>query len=258
MSEKIKNYLGLAIIVAVLGVGLAAMSAASSYARSIGPGAYRTFSTSGEGEAIGVPDVAQFSFQVITEGDEDIVALQSQNTEKVNQAIAFLKGKGIDAKDIRTENYNVGPRYQTNNCNYRLLGENKICPPPEIVGYTITQGVSVKVRDFKVVGEVLAGVVEKGANSVSRLDFTVDKPEALESQARAEAVAQAKSKAEAVARAAGFRLGRLISISEDEFPMPHYKSLEMNDASVAVPSIPTIEPGSQELHVSLTLTYEIE
>ena len=48
-----------------------------------------------------------------------------------------------------------------------------VCPPSEIIGYTVEQGVEVKVRDFAKVGDILAGVVENGANSTSQLYFTI-------------------------------------------------------------------------------------
>ncbi len=259
MSEKIKNYLGIVIIIAILAIGWTALSLAGSYSRSII--STRSFSVSGEGKVVAVPDIAQFSFQVVTEGGKDIAALQQENTTKVNKAINFLKGKEVDSKDIKTENYNLAPRYQTSNCGYRALGAGvELCPPAQIVGYTINQSVAVKVRDFKLIGAVLSGVVSAGANSVSQLSFTIDKPESLESEARAQAMAEAKAKAQAVARAGGFRLGRLISIDEGQMPIPYYKNyaMESTAAPVTAPTSPTIEPGSQEVKVKLTLFYEIE
>ena len=210
MTEKIKNYLGVAIIISILILAISAWSYVNSYSKVIEPGSFRSFSVSGEGKVVAVPDVAEFDFSVITEGGKNIATLQKENTEKMNKAIAFIKSKGVDAKDIKTQNYSLTPRYQYFDCS-KVGG---VCPPPEIVGYTVTQNVDVKVRDFVKLGDLLSGVVESGANSVSGLSFTVDDSTKIESEARAKAITEAKEKARSVAEAGGFRLGRLISIEE--------------------------------------------
>lgn len=263
MSEKIKNYLGVAGIVALLLGGFAAWRYVSAYAKSIQPSNFRSFTVSGEGKITAIPDVAQFSFQVITEGGKDIQKLQNDNSTKTNNAIALIKSKGVEDKDIKTENYNLSPRYSI--CNPgsdAILSAGGACPPSEIVGYTITQSVSVKIRDFKKIGEVLGGVAERGVNSVSGLSFTIDDRTMLENEARGEAIAQAKEKAKDLAKAGGFRVGRLLSIYDQGTPpVPYYgygmggdASLELRKAAVA----PTIEPGSQEVYVTVSLSYEIE
>ena len=109
-----------------------------AYAQSIQPSSFRSFGVSADGKAVGIPDVAQFSFSVITEGGKDIGALQKDNTEKVNKAIDFVKKNGVEAKDIKTEQYGLEPRYQYFAC------KTGACPPAEIVGYSVRQTVSVK------------------------------------------------------------------------------------------------------------------
>lgn len=260
MENKIKNYLGIAISIAALIAAFAFVGFVGSYSKSIEPSSFRSFSVSGEGEATVIPDVAEFSFSVITEGGEDIAVLQQENTQNVNGAVDFLKSTGIEAKDIKTQSYNLSPRYQYFRCPPVIEINGKPCPPREIVGYTVSQSVSVKVRNFDVIGKALAGVVDNGANSVSGLSFVVDDPTSAENQARAQAITKAKEKAKAIAKAGGFRLGRLLSIQESSVsPRPFY--LEAARGGAATEDIaslaPTIEPGSQEVTVNLTLTYEI-
>jgi len=261
MTDKTKNYLGWAIIVGVLSLGLSALIYAGSYARTVEPAGYRSFAVSGEGKAVAIPDVAEFRFSVITEGGQDLAVLQTENIKKVNAAIGFVKENGVVGKDIRTENYSVEPRYQSSNCGYRSTGGPEICPPPAIVGYTIRQTVAVKARDFAKVGAILSGVVTRGANSVSQLSFTIDDPSAVESEARGRALGQAAAKARAVATAGGFRLGRLIGIDENsDIPRAYYAKGLSGDSEMAasVMSAPAIEPGGSEVRVALTLRYEIK
>ncbi len=183
-----------------------------------------------------------------------MAALQQDNVKKANAAIDFLKQQGGDKKDIATQAYNIQPRYET--C-YR--GD---CPPPTIVGYTINQTVAVKARDLEKVGDLLGGVVNLGANSTSGPDFTVDDPTKLESDARAQAIVQARDKAKSIATAGKFRLGRLISIEEGS-SVPMYYGIDGGGAmkesmSSAYPVAPSFEVGSQEVIVNVTLRYEID
>ena len=58
MTQKFKNLGGVAIVLAVLALGYAALSYVHSYARSIQPSSFRSFSVTGQGKAIAIPDVA--------------------------------------------------------------------------------------------------------------------------------------------------------------------------------------------------------
>ncbi len=260
MNERIKNYLGIAAALGIIISAGAAWNYAHSYSQAIDPGSLRSFSVSGEGKVVAVPDIARFSFAVLTEGGKDLAALQEQNTQKMNKAIAFVKEGGVQSADIKTSQYNISPRYQQYNC-YGRDAAGTPCPPAEIVGYAITQTVSEKVRDFTALGPIISGVVTNGANSVSTPEFTIDDPSKLEDTARGEAIAQAKEKARAIARAGGFSLGKLLSIDEGVggYPMPMYatkEALGMGGGDV-VSTPPTIEPGSQDTVVYVTLRYEI-
>jgi len=267
MNQTIKNVLGGVIAVAVLAFGYASVSYVNSYGKSIQPSSFRSFSVTGNGKAVGIPDIAEFSFQVVTEGGKDVSALQAQNTNSVNKAIAFVKSKGVDDKDIKTEYYNINPRYQTYNCDpFAILqsgqsGKIQPCPPASIVGYTVTQSVDVKIRAFEKIGDIMSGVVSSGANQVGALSFTIDDPAKVQAEARADAITKAKIQAEQVAKAGGFRLGRLLGIQTDSGYRPVY-DYGMGGAGAKVMSAeiptPTIQPGSQDVSVSVTMQYEIE
>ncbi|OGY98418.1 MAG: hypothetical protein A2855_02720 [Candidatus Liptonbacteria bacterium RIFCSPHIGHO2_01_FULL_57_28] len=260
-------------VVAIVIVALSAWSWVAAVSRSTPPGA--TFSVSGQGKAVGVPDVAQFTFSVTTEGGKDVGALQEENNTKMNAAIEFVKQQGVEAKDIETLGYDIQPRYQSYDCRpVPYYGETTAmgapeairvravqpCPPADIVGYTVMQTVQVKVRDFSKTGDIIAGVTAKGANNVSGLNFTTDDPTGLQNEARGKAIQNAKQQAEMMAKQGGFRLGRLISVNEGGYPGPYYyekAALGMGGADVASAPAPSIEPGSQQVNVTVNLVYEI-
>ena len=193
MSEQIKNYLGMAVIGFLAISAVAVLMFQNSYSRSIEPSSFRSFSVSGEGKVVAVPDVAEFTMSVVSEGGKNLATIQKENTEKANRAIGLIKAAGVSDKDLATSNYSVEPRYQYSNCgNYDYGG--KVCPPPEIVGYTVRQSVTVKVRDFSKTGEIISGVVASGVNSVSGLSFKVDDEDKMKNEARSEAIGKAREK----------------------------------------------------------------
>lgn len=254
MNTDIKNALGVVSILVLVAMSFVAYKAASSFSDSVRNNSIRNFYVSAQESVVAIPDVAQFSFSVITEGGKNLTALQEENTRKANAVIAFLKERGVDAKDIKTQGYSISPRYTT----FRYLENDGQVKPPEISGYTVGQDVSVKVRDLANAGELLAGVVENGANSVSQLVFEVDDIDALQNEARGKAIASAREKAEALAREGGFKLGKLLNIAEDS-RVNSYSNYDLKSGGFGGEAFnPSIESGSQEIFADVTLQYEIK
>lgn len=256
MNNLIKNLIGVVAILATLVFAYIGYQYVKVYDRSSEPTNYRSFYVQAEGEAVGVPDIAQFSFDVITQGGTDIATTQQDNTKKMNAVLEYVNGQGIDKKDVKTTAYNIQPRYTQSRC------VEGVCPPPQIVGYTVSQSAQVKIRDFSKISGLLQAVVDNGANSVSQLNFTIDDPTELENEARAEAIQKAKDKAQLIAQEGGFSVGRILEINENFYPVYAQPRMEMAVSSYdtgiggAVPA-PSIEPGSQDITVQINIRYEI-
>ena len=215
----------------------------------------RTFTVDGEAKLNLVPDTAQFSVSVVSEGVR-VPDVQKMNTEKMNAVQAFLKETGVEKKDMKTEQYSLNPRYEYSTCD-----ANGKCPAPKISGYTLTQSLMVKVRDTDKLGDMLSGVTDKGANTVSNVTFAVDDDKEARGDARAEAITEARKKAKDMAKAGGFGVGRLVSVYEDQGnPDPvsyggRGGAADSMKSSVEV--APSIEPGTQDSTVHVSLTFEI-
>lgn len=249
MDSRIKNYLGVALIIGVLVFALAAWN----YSRTFEPSSFRSFTVSAEGKVSAVPDIAVFTFGVISEGGlAGLEGLKDENAKKVNAMIDYLKDQGVDKKDIKTLSFNVYPKYSSSRCYVSP------CPEPEIVGYTVSQMVEVKVRNLEDAGKLLSGVVDRGANNVSGLNFTIDKPDELENEARKEAFEKARDQAQAIAKAGGFRLGKLISIDESLFGKGLEIYARMEAGGLGGGTDLAIEPGEEEIRVNIMLRYEIK
>ena len=206
-----------------------------------------TIAISGEGKVTGIPDVATISAGLQTE-KADVKTAQKENTDKMNRLIANLKNLGVESKDIQTSYYNIYPQYDWTNGKQILRG------------YQVSQGVSIKIRNLSKIGDILAAAGENGANQVSGLSFNIDDPEVLRQEARVKALQNAKEKADALARVAGVDLGKIVSFSEyAETPYTSYKALDgLGYGGGGEAAAPTVESGSMDIVVSVTVSYEIK
>jgi len=253
MGEKFKNYFGFLAIVVLVFLMMTISAYVSLYARSIALN--RTFSASGEGKVTVVPDIAVLSFGVLTEGGLNLTNLTKQSNDKINTIISSLKEGGVGDKDIVTQFY-ITPRYQYFSCNAPAMGSAP-CPPAEIVGYSVNQNVTVKIRDIKKAGDILSAVVDRGANTVSGLSFTVDDPSAIQNQAREMALAKAKETAGLIAASGGFCLGKIVSVQEG-VSSPQPVTVANGLGGIGGGGGTAIEPGSQDIKATITLTYEMQ
>jgi len=206
-----------------------------------------TIAISGEGRVTAIPDIATVSLGMQVE-KKSVADAQRQNTETMNKLLSRLTALAIAKEDITTTEYSVYPQYDYDNGRQALRG------------YQVSQQVRIKIRDFEKITPVLGLIGELSLNQVGGLSFTIDDPEEFRQQARIKALEQAKKKAAALAQAAGVRLGRLVSFSESDSgmptPYPVYAARGMGGG--ADMAAPEIAAGSQEVNVSVTVSYELE
>lgn len=201
---------------------------------------------SGTGKVAATPDVAVINVGVISESST-VARAQADNTNKMNNIIKAVKDDfDIDDDDIQTTQYRINPRYDYNE------GRR------DIVGYEVTQSLTIKVRDFDNVGAILTKAGDLGANSISGPNFTIDDPEVYRAQAREAAIEQAKNKAKVLAKQVGIKLGPIVNFSESSGVVsPYYgESLAFGIGGDAK-AIAQIEPGTEEVSVSVSISYEI-
>lgn len=205
-----------------------------------------TIAISAEGKVTALPDIASISVGVMTE-KKTVAEAQKENTAKMNAIIAKIKEFGVAAEDIKTTNYSIYPQYDW--IDNRQVER----------GFQVTQNVEVKVRDLSKIGDVLAAVGELGANQVGGVNFTIDDPEELRQQARLKGLEMAKKKAQALADAAGVKLGKVVGFSENEgyVPTPMYYAKDAAMGLGGGGASPSIESGSQDVVVNVSVIYEI-
>jgi uncharacterized protein YggE len=206
----------------------------------------RTISLSGHGEVRLAPDIAIVNLGVASQAAVAKDALAA-NTTAMQAVFAALKAAGIADKDVRTSNFMVQPRYNFNN-------EGKA---PTLIGYEVSNSVTVTVRKLDTLGSVLDAVVQSGSNQINGIQFDVSQPEASLDEARKLAVADARHKAEIYAAAANVKLGSVLSVAEGSFappPQPMMRTTMKMDAAAPVP----IAQGEQTLAVDVNVVWEIK
>ena len=208
----------------------------------------RTISLSATGAVKTTPDKVDISTGVTTEAKTAREALD-QNTEAMAKVVAALKQEGIEAKDIQTVNFSVGPVFEQRPYDKPA--------PPVVIGYRVTNQVRITLQDTKQLGEILDKVVTLGSNQIDSIEFGVKEPEALKDEARKLALKNVTDNAKLYAGAAGVELGPIMSISEEEsayYPraMPAAAPMDMMKESVP------IEAGTASVEVRVRVVWEIQ
>ncbi len=207
----------------------------------------KTITVNGDGKVTVTPDTAKISISVVTDG-KTADEVQKRNTESMNKVIDYVKGLGVEAKDIKTTYYNLYPKYDYVNGRQ------------EAAGFSVSQSAEIKVRDLKKVGEIVTGTVARGANQVQGVDFFVDDPEKFKAEARKMAFDKAKVKAKEMAKLTGVRLGRVATFSESyngQPPIFYEKAYGIASGMGGGGGMPDVQAGSQEVTVSVSVIFEI-
>jgi uncharacterized protein YggE len=236
-------------VAAVGFTGLAAIAALAtpSTAQESRPTA-RLISLNGHGEVKARPDMGAVNVGVTTAAPTAREAL-TQNTEAMEKIFASLKASGIEAKDIQTSNFMINPRYQYDPNNTL---------PPKLIGYDVSNTVTVSVRKLDSLGAVLDKVVGEGSNQVNGVMFAIADDETLKDEARKLAVADAERKAKLYADTAHITLGQIMTVSEGNYqppqPIPFGKAVRADAAASAVP----VAEGEQTVAIDVNIVWEIK
>jgi uncharacterized protein len=232
-----------------LAVVLAAVPLAHAQIVPVQPAPEQGVSVVGTGIVLAKPNVARITLGVEV-SDPSLANAQAQAAQRMDAVVARLKANGINDNDIRTVSYNVTPQYDNN------PGGNA----PVLRAYQVQNLVDVRTTNVGGLGQLLDDSVSAGATRVFGIHFESDDMESLKSQARDQAMANARSKAEQLARDAGVSLGRPVTISESDVGgVNPVQAQPANRAGVAaaVPTTP-VEPGELQVQTTVRVVWAIQ
>ncbi|MBV9997319.1 MAG: SIMPL domain-containing protein [Caulobacteraceae bacterium] len=203
-----------------------------------------TLDLSAYGEVSAPPDMATITLGVTDQAPDAAQAL-ADNAAAMNRVVAALRARGIAPADIQTSQLGLSPQYAYEQ------GQ-----APRLTGYEASNQVVITVRDLARLGATVDAVVKAGATNVGAIEFGLRSRVPAENAARMAAVKALQDKAAIYADAAGYRIRRLVNLSEgaSETPGPP-RPLMMAAAAKAAPT--PVEAGELKVRVDVTGEFEL-
>ena len=210
----------------------------------------RTISVSGQGTVTAAPDMATISTGVTTKAATAALALDG-NSAAVDEIFLVLESDpyNVAEADFQTTYFNVYPEYNyTYDSNYNAI--------PEVIAYSVSNSVSVKVRNLDILGNLLDALITAGATQVDGVSFGCNNSTALTTQARRLAWHDARSRAQFHASAAEVTLGSILSVEESGANMYYTPEFGLKETAMDSAAVP-IATGQAEVTAYINVVYEI-
>ena len=227
-------------------MALAAISPAKALERLIDISNDRWVEVTGEGSVSATPDFARVTLGVTSTGKNAGDAMAA-NAKGANALVSLIKSEGVAPADIQTAEMSISPMFSETSPGQTTA--------PTITGYSVSNNVSVTLRDMARLGSLLDKAVTAGANSIYGIGFGHNDPSALLDKARPLAVADARRKAEIYASAGAARIGQLMVLTEEPGRQPPIAFSRAYAASAPAPT--PIEAGEDKLTMSVTARFEL-
>lgn len=201
------------------------------------------------------PDLVLLTVGVETTG-ETVAQARAEAVAAMNAVVEAVKAHGLEDRDIQTQSFNIWPRYEYPEV---LTGDGGV-RRQVLVGYTVSNLATIKVRNVDAVGSVIDDAAEAGgdATRIHGIDFTVEDPKPFMAQLREEAVADARAKAEHMASLSQVTLGELVYLGEAGVaPPPGIEFAEAAFMARADSASTSISGGELELRLNVQAGYVI-
>jgi uncharacterized protein YggE len=207
----------------------------------------RTVNVSGSGEMAAEPDLAHVTLGV--EARKPTMAeARAAVSATVERVLALTRDLRIDPKLVNATRVQVQPEYSWNEKDRKRV----------LLGYLVSRQVQVELRDLEQLGALLERAVDAGVNQVNDPMLDSSKRKALEREAMARAVEDARLNAETLAGAAGVKLGAVRSLNGSAAapPMPMYRQRAlMADAAMAPEA--SYQPGEMKFTATVNAEYDL-
>jgi uncharacterized protein YggE len=198
----------------------------------------------GEGKVTVIPDEVTVKVRVENTGT-NAKELKQQNDGIIANVIQTIKQLGIADKYVSTDFVRLSKNYEYNTKTYN---------------YSANQAISIKVTDLKKYEPLMNALLESGINRIDGVQFSASNRDDLLSQARKNAVKNAKMKAEEYAGALNQKIGKAISISEfsqNNTPGPvMYRSAMSMDSEMSGGQ--TLAPGEMDIAVTVNVRFLLD
>jgi uncharacterized protein YggE len=192
----------------------------------------------GEGTVLATPDQVEIRLGVITQ-DENILAAQQENTDKMSAVIAAIKEWNVSEEEIQTAVYRIDPEYDF------------IEGVQVFRGYRIVHLVQVTLDQVNLAGNVIDSAVRSGVNSITSVDFTLKDRSSAYQIALKQAVDNANVKARTIAESLNVTINPIPSQVTEISP---YQVPERYPAVLSAQVTP-IQPGQLSFVASVEVIF---
>jgi uncharacterized protein YggE len=210
-----------------------------------------TLTVSDTGMIPQAPDTAFVTFGLETAG-KSLTEAQRRNSAIMSKVMDRLRDLQIDKERIQTSSFTVSPQYRPPS------NRPTDTPPaaPEIIGYVVSNMVTVEIRALDKVGTVIEEVLKAGANTFHGLHWGLRDEQAVRLSALKQAAGKAREKAAVLSETLSVKLVRVLSVNEGGHivrPAVAMARMAMESSAGDVP----ISSGELKVEATVTLVYEI-
>jgi uncharacterized protein YggE len=215
----------------------------------------------GVGVVSAKPDIAVMSLGVeslkltVSEAREEAAAA-------MNGMLTSLRAALISDDDLETQFFNIQPEYTYEQVTTMLENGEKVSRSERrLIGYRVTNTLSVTIRDLDNIGAIVDGAVNAGgdATRLNGISFTLEDGGTAEANASIAALEEAVAKADLYAEKTGVTRGKLVNIVENSGTrFPQVARAESLTFDGAAPSPTSLIAGALEVRVSLQVLFSID
>ena len=207
----------------------------------------RMVDVTGEASVRVAPDQADVRFAVVTRGEEP-GAVRADNEAAASAALDAVRELGIAEEDIRMEGLRLQPRHEYD-AETRAHRE---------AGFEAVRDVHVRVRDLTDLPDLVAVVVDAGANRIQEVRYDLADRTPARNEALQEAARAARDKAVVLVRALDAELGPLLELREQQFHFGIPRMARLDATAEAASGDPAAyAPGEIEIEARVEVRFGI-
>ncbi len=206
---------------------------------------------SGEGTVTAQPDQAVVRFGVVTRA-ETAQETRAKNATAAKTAMNAVRDLDVPEEKMRLESLRLQPRYEYDDDEDER----------RLVGYEATRQVVVELDDLAVLPQLVADVVEGGANRLDKIDYQLSDRSRFRDEALRKAAQSARDKARLLAETLDADLGPVRTINEQSFdfvrPRPQQARVQMAKTAESAPAEPeAYAAGEIEVSAQVQVVFDL-
>ncbi|MBJ27288.1 MAG: hypothetical protein CL776_00535 [Chloroflexi bacterium] len=227
----------------------------AAYSRNVDSQVSTGLHVTGTGKVEIEPELARINAGVEVFSSSVSIATK-EASKSAQRIIRSLISDGISEDDISTQNYDIQPTYEWRDSVTNGVRTNERI----LTGYVVNNDLVITVRNMDTVGSVIDNLTIAGGDSlrVDRISFSVESFVSSERDAMLLASQDAIDKANMLATKMGFKLGRLLHVSESSYS-PRQSEISYDARAFAMAEAPTpINAGDLTVSANIYAIFEIK